>query len=1260
MQLTRFNEIDFLPALKELFGKSNLNIPINYVDDKPVSAKKILQNTYKDNEVFRLINDVYFVGLVDDAAFRGNQSLAIDQIKSDYDGILIFGVTLNNRDHGQLPKRSHLAEISRAFNREFYYTPVVVVFKYTDANSEYLAFANTERLKYKDNREGEKPGKVTLLRDIDIRQPHSGHERILAELAIPTTGKDRVDSFANLYAYWQKVLDVSLLNKNFYRELSNWYFWAVGRVTFPSEPNLLEAQAKKVSLEDLKQEHKSKNVIRLLTRLLFVWFIKEKGLIPPELFNLDDLQRDILKNISPYTDLGLFKQVNQESIYYKAILQNLFFATLNCPIKPMESHDNRVRGFRKMDNYGQHRDANFLMRYREHFQNPERFVEMVNGVVPFLNGGLFECLDDKLNKVFIDGFSDNLPKTEQLIVPDYLFFGAEEKVDLSAEYGATNKGTKEAAVKGLINILKAYKFTITENTPIEEDVALDPELLGKVFENLLASYNPETKTTARKQTGSFYTPREIVNYMVDESLIAYLKNELLAQESGYKEEDLDRQLRQLVSFDAVNPFEGNAEVQKRIIKALDKCTILDPACGSGAFPMGILQKMVHILFKVDPKNTEWKHRQIARVEAAISQLEELDDAQYREQGIQDLNAQIKDIEEAFANNELDYGRKLYLIENCIYGVDIQSIATQISKLRFFISLVVDQKVDLNKDNFGIRPLPNLETKFVAANTLIGIEKPKVQLSLFDTPEIKKLEADLKKVRHRLFSSKSPSHKRKLRDQDKALREKIAVVLQKNGWETDTANKLANWDPYNQNVSSPFFDPEWMFDISDGFDVVIGNPPYVFTRDVEFDGSFKKYIEDEYFSKMIRGKKSKSNQSGKINLFAIFIVKGLFLLKKNAYLSYIVPNNILRTTTYDIVRRYLLETSHIEQVVDLGSGIFDNVTASTVVLALSNRTTTSKTKIITEISDIEKFEFETKIFDQSQFLKNVSYSFNIYMDEKLSNLSKNISNGKKILQSYCRDNIEGIVAHKYLISGEQGDCRVPLVEGKDIKRYFINKPSNFLHWVPEEIHRTRPDYLWNSDNKIVIQRISGGSRPLVCAVDTKKLKTFASTNNLLLKDEFKTYYYFIAALINSDVINWYYANNFSNNSDLTVNISKTFMDQLPIANFSFSISFISQLLHHLSGESHYFQFIEIINAAIFDLYFSDHMKEKEIDVLQFIQRDIEEVMQGKVFEKLDDTTKQKVIEQLYTKWTDTNNEVRDRIKLFAVRSPDILKPILESK
>jgi len=532
MQLTRFNEIDFLPALKEFFGKSNLNVPINYVDDKPVSAKKILQNTYKDNEAFRLINDVYFVGLVDDAAFRGNQSLAIDKIKSDYDGILIFGVTLNNRDHGQLPTRSHLAEISRAFNREFYYTPVVVVFKYNDANSEYLAFANTERLKYKDNREGEKAGKVTLLRDIDIRQPHSGHERILAELAIPKTGKDRVDSFAKLYAYWQKVLDVSLLNKQFYQEISTWYFHACKQVVFPKD-------AKNVQ----------ESLIRLITRLMFVWFLKEKGLVPSELFDRADI-KSILKSLEP-----------QESTYYKAILQNLFFATLNTEGK---------REFIKKSSGGrnsQHMVHN-VFRYEDYFQKSDQVIKKYFDDIPFLNGGLFECLDVPSEKdkpdteKRIDGFSNH--SSNVLSVPNELFFGDFQDVDLNADFGTSRK---KYQVRGLIEIFKSYKFTITENTTFEEDVALDPELLGQVFENLLAVYNPETQTTARKQTGSFYTPREIVNYMVDESLIAYFKNHLpsppapLPRGEGGKKEEEGKKQEQSQSLTPPSPWgEGGVRI----------------------------------------------------------------------------------------------------------------------------------------------------------------------------------------------------------------------------------------------------------------------------------------------------------------------------------------------------------------------------------------------------------------------------------------------------------------------------------------------------------------------------------------------------------------------------------------------------------------------------------------------------------------------------------------------------------------------------
>ena len=575
------------------------------------------------------------------------------------------------------------------------------------------------------------------------------------------------------------------------------------------------------------QEHNAKNVIRMLTRLLFTWFIKEKKLIPEELFNLKDLQQDILKDISPYYDENsLLSDANQDSVYYKAILQNLFFASLNCPIEA-DGIDNRKRGFRGLETYGKHRGIDWMMRYKNYFKNPDKFLKMMNETVPFLNGGLFECLDDKTQSLYIDGFSDQMTKGENLIVPDYLFFGIEEKVDLSTEYGVKNKGAKEAAVKGLINILESYKFTITENTPIEEDVALDPELLGKVFENLLASYNPETKTTARKQTGSFYTPREIVNYMVDESLIAYLKNEIT--DWGMDEEKVDNDLHQLFSFDLKNPFSENDSLQKQLIKALDKCTILDPACGSGAFPMGTLQKMVHVLHKVDPNGQEWKQRQIDKVNNAIESLEEIEDSQIREQSIRDLELQKQDIEDAFENNELDYGRKLFLIENCIYGVDIQSIATQISKLRFFISLVVDQKINPEKENFGIRPLPNLETKFVAANTLIGIDKPTAQTNLFDTKEVKALEKELKKIRHKLFSAKTKDTKLKYRLRDEELRNAIAEELVSSGWTNDTASKLASWDPYDQNTSSPFFDPEWMFDKAEGFDVVIGNPPYVWGK-----------------------------------------------------------------------------------------------------------------------------------------------------------------------------------------------------------------------------------------------------------------------------------------------------------------------------------------------------------------------------------------------------------------------------------------------
>jgi adenine-specific DNA-methyltransferase len=413
--------------------------------------------------------------------------------------------------------------------------------------------------------------------------------------------------------------------------------------------------------------------------------------------------------------------------------------------------------------------------------------------VPFLNGGLFDCLDKPNEEgkiVYVDGFSRN-PK-KQAVVPDYIFFGEEREVDLNDIFATKNKKYKS---RGLINLLESYKFTVAENTPIEEEIALDPELLGKVFENLLASYNPETQTTARKQTGSFYTPREIVNYMVDESLLEYIKQNVKNDDA-----DFETRLRELISYaETPNPFDEKET--KALIEAINNCKILDPACGSGAYPMGILHKMVHLLQKLDPENKYWKALQRQKAMEETEAAFKIGDKEERGKRLAEIN-------DVFENNASDYGRKLYLIENCIYGIDIQPIAVQISKLRFFISLIIDQNKQASKENFGIRSLPNLETKFVAANTLIGLDKP--AQTLLRNPDIEVKENQLKELRHKYFTANTRKEKLQYQKQDKKLRQEIAKMLESDGWQTAVAKQIVAFDPYDQNTFAPWFDPEWMF------------------------------------------------------------------------------------------------------------------------------------------------------------------------------------------------------------------------------------------------------------------------------------------------------------------------------------------------------------------------------------------------------------------------------------------------------------------
>lgn len=753
---------------------------------------------------------------------------------------------------------------------------------------------------------------------------------------------------------------VEVLTKEFYQELSDWYAWAIKIIRFPND------------LNDKTDDDKFNNesAIRLITRLIFVWFLKQRHLVPDEFFDEKYIADNLIASFNPHAKVDLFYK-SDESKYYKAILQNLFFAMLNSPITPEGSKELSERHFRK--GRGDY-DNNKLMRYEYYFKNPQLFVDLANKTVPFLNGGLFDCLDEKDKDIYYDGFSDREAVKKSLVVPDYLFFGEEvgKNIDLSEWYG--DKKKKKVSARGIIDILKRYNFTVEENTPFDQEVSLDPELLGKVFENLLASYNPETQTTARKQTGSFYTPREIVQYMVDESLVAHLKRTV--------GEELEPQFRQLMQY-TDDEVDLTYEQRKQIMLSLYNCKVLDPACGSGAFPMGMLQQMVHILNRIDPDNTQWKDMMLNK---AINETSEA----YRTASSDERREIITDIERSFDEsvNRPDYARKLYLIENCIYGVDIQPIAIQISKLRFFISLVVDQKSNDNPvENFGIRPLPNLEAKFVAANTLIGLDKK--DASLFDSAEIKAKESELKIAKHKIFRAKTVRTKRKYRQIVNDLRLKIANMLEDCGAVGNAeAQQLAAWDMFNQNASSPYFDPEWMFNVKEGFDIVIGNPPYISAIDLKKSLGNTNY---KYLKSLFQTSK------GTVDMYVYFFEKGLNLLCDGGTLSFITPNKYLSANYGKTLRAYLMTNAKITTVLDVSrDSVFDADTYP--VVSIIRKSSDTKTY---EFIAIDKYKIEHK-FNSSQLSELPENNWGFILSTKYKLTKKILLKSKSILD-VCKIN-----------------------------------------------------------------------------------------------------------------------------------------------------------------------------------------------------------------------------------------------------------------
>jgi hypothetical protein len=865
----------------------------------PINRHKVKADRWKSCAfIFQLTNDEIPSLAVGQAPLGTDSKLARSQIES----FVFLAIELMDEQWS----RTDLAAIARELNKRFP-MPGILLFRHGGLFS--LAVID-RRQNLRDTSRDVIDSRITVIKDVRLASPHRAHLDILASLALENLGdKRRPSSFRELYDAWIETLSTQKLNETFYKQLAWWYLWAVKEVRFPQGGGA---------------DRDAIGVIRLLTRLIFVWFIKERGLVPEALFDREAL-KTILK-VSP-------GETAEESHYYHAILQNLFFATLNVDM-------GAERRWAK-DGVGMKGDylISLVYRHKEAFQNPDAVLAEHFANVPFLNGGLFECLDEALTDkdlernpdlkklavkegtgwvLRIDGFSRR-PEA-RAHVPNKLFFGGTDDAALNTEF--ETKG-KRYPVKGLIDLLNGYKFTIDENTPLDEEVALDPELLGKVFENLLASYNPDTRSTARKQSGSFYTPREVVDYMVDEALIAYFSRHLP------KTDELDGKLRRLLSHADTGHDFSEAEAGA-LVAAIENLKVLDPACGSGAFPMGILAKLFVALKKLDPDNRRWREQNLAPLQQRLAGARKTPDPVQRDAEISDAEAALEKHKKDFADPAYaDYTRKLYLIEKCIFGSDIQPIAVQIAKLRFFIALIVSQPIDRSKPNWNITPLPNLETKIVAANTLFGVPRHGAQGSLLDDPAIAEKEAELRDANAAYFTSRTRATKKRRKEKVQKLHEELVALLKRDGFVTARdADRMARWDPFDQNRYADFFDVEWMFgmprarDNSEAvFDIVIGNPPYVRHEDIkELTPVLKNVYQYEC-------------GSSRADLYVFFYERSVKLLKPQGVLSFITSNKWYRAKYGEGLRQFMATHTRLKNIIDFGDeAVFTAIAYPTIVIA----------------------------------------------------------------------------------------------------------------------------------------------------------------------------------------------------------------------------------------------------------------------------------------------------------------------------------------
>ena len=766
---------------------------------------------------------------------------------------------------------------------------------------------------------------------------------------------------------------------------------------------------------------------------------------------------------------------------------------------------------------------------------------------PYLNGGLFDDSQDR--------------KYNKLHLPEHIF-------------------------QNMFETFNNYNFTIYEDAPDEHTVAVDPEMLGHIFENLLED---------NKDKGAFYTPKEIVHYMCKESLKAYLfaHDEQHFANNELAKQSIDKIIHQQeLSSDEKQYAEKNAY---KIIDSLERVKICDPAIGSGAFPMGLLQEIFN----------------------AQIYLQEL---------------------KGFKKGVSDADIKKHIIEESIYGVDIDAGAVDIARLRFWLSLVVDEQEP--------QPLPNLDFKIVCANTLI----PLGELTGNDM-QAKAAQAvlELEKIRHDFFNVSS-DEKLKLERQFKKVQTDLLSLRELTTNENyQVYTKLYEFNPFEDKACS-WFDAWWMFGVKDGFDIIIGNPPYVNIANIS-DENYRKILRTTFYS-----------AKNKADLYSFFIEKGFQLLKPSGVMGYIIPQTWKATDSFSKLREIIFKQKSVLKLVDLEFGVFDAIVKPMIVL-MSNE------KFKRDSFDVLDSSFRKITNVQiSDILKETGLTLNTNFDTNQKDIFKTIELQSVPLDQFIKFS-RGIKTSndgRFINTEKLNDDYKQIYRGKNIRAYQLNWNGEYIWYRPDLMKEKVGSVSYTKDffevpEKLITQRVNSSMR-LLCAYDNEQ-NYFLDTTNVSRLDSWdgKTSLKLLCGLLNSKILNYWYCNKY-----LMPTIGIYELHTIPIRIPSDSIPFISlvdyllylksksvrQIFSHTENERLASHIEEVLNMMVYELYFEDHMKENGLDVLQFISpKPISELNEIK--------DKEQAIQEFYLWYQKPENPVRQRMLLVETRSKDIIAVINKS-